>query len=146
MKKYILILAVLGAIGTGVYLFYPEKASEEQIDGMATEICQAIDGIDINNVEELIEAVMKVGDITGKPEYQKVTEEEQDVRAKKVCPEKWIKFSEAYEKFDTNTSEENLPENEPEENKKENETEKVVAKDSTESADVETKESPEKTN
>ena len=100
MKKYILILAVLGAIGTGVYLFYPKGASEEQIDEMATEICQAIDGVDFNSSEQLIEAVMKIGDITNQKEYEKVKEEELDFKTKKVCPENWLKFSIAYENFD----------------------------------------------
>ena len=97
MKKYILILAVLGAIGTGLYLFYPKGASDEQIDGMANEICQAIDGLDINNSKEVEKVVGKVGEISGKEENQEVTFEELASRSKKVCSENWEKFMTAYE-------------------------------------------------
>ena len=67
---------------------------------MANEICQAIDGVDFSRSEELLEAVTKVGDITGKTEYQFVSFENNNKTMSLICPENWLKFSNAYENFD----------------------------------------------
>ncbi|MBM76936.1 MAG: hypothetical protein CL846_00495 [Crocinitomicaceae bacterium] len=99
MKKYILILVVLGAVGAGIYLFYPQKASQETIDKMADEICSAIDGVDFNDMESLMNAAIAVAEITDKTEYQLITEDNQDLAAKEKCPDNWAKFVEAYEKM-----------------------------------------------
>ena len=98
MKKYILILVVLGAIGAGVYLFYPQKASQKTIDKMADEICEAVKDIDLNNPEQVMSIASITADITGKQEYQLIEYEEFEAASFKKC-ERFKEIMDAYNKL-----------------------------------------------
>jgi len=88
MKKLFIILI-------GATVISSCGANQETVDNMAQEMCDALDGIDLEDPSGLMDAAMAMMDVASNEDaYSAVSEAQLESAMKEKCPDGWSTFEE----------------------------------------------------
>ncbi|MBM78108.1 MAG: hypothetical protein CL846_06465 [Crocinitomicaceae bacterium] len=91
MKKYLLILFGATLISSC------NSADESTANALAKEMCDALSGVDAEDPSGLLDAAMKMMEISENEDYANVSELQLENAMKEKCPDGWKAFEELSE-------------------------------------------------